>query len=259
MLRAAPTPSSGAGYLLRSGSHLATLGCAFALTACQFPLSSLIPLFHRRFQPHLHQIRSKGPSAIRLATLCSSVRNAECFRNACSDRRLSRPYNVHTSACGLDILLRSDFHPLVFRAVRARIGFVFEVDSAPGGRAWPRLALRTGDPITSINRSHRWSRHHQVFDRPPINVLPPSAPFVLNSPIYAGIGNSSSQGQGMPIFRSEKFTVIQRDSLAPRRRIIPTEKAWILVADQASSQSAALISQKCKANPIPRMRFKRRE
>jgi hypothetical protein len=152
----------GPGYLLRSGSHLATLGCAFALTACQFPLSSLIPLFHRRFQPHLHQIRSKGPSAIRLATLCSSVRNAECCRNTCSDRRLPRPYNLHTSACGLDILLRSDFHPLVFRAVRARIGFVFEVDSAPGGRGWPRLALRTGDPITSINRRMRevgwWQR-----------------------------------------------------------------------------------------------------
>jgi hypothetical protein len=63
----------------------------------------------------------------------------------------------------------------------------------------------------------------------------------------------------MPIFRSEKFTVIQRDSLAARRIIVPTEKAWILVADQASSQSAALISQKRKANPIPRMRFKRRE
>ena len=34
-----------------------TLGCALALTARHFPVSFLIPLFHRRFQPYLQQMQ----------------------------------------------------------------------------------------------------------------------------------------------------------------------------------------------------------
>ena len=55
--RAPSGTPSGASYLLRSGSGHPTLRCAFALTARQFPVSFLIPLFHRRFQPHLQQMQ----------------------------------------------------------------------------------------------------------------------------------------------------------------------------------------------------------
>jgi hypothetical protein len=67
------------------------------------------------------------------------------------------------------------------------------------------------------------SRHPQVFDRFRFSALAPQSPFLSHSPIYPGMGNSSSQGRRMPTFRLEKFTVTQERRLRAKSHILPTE------------------------------------
>jgi hypothetical protein len=53
----------------------------------------------------------------------------------------------------------------------------------------------------------------------------------------------------MPIFRPEKFTVTQRDSLAPSRIFFPTEKAWVLVADPGLKPERSANFAKMQSKP----------
>jgi len=57
----APTPSSGEGYLLRTGSRNPTLRSAAGavLPARHAPLPLLVPLFDRGFEPHLNQMQHR--------------------------------------------------------------------------------------------------------------------------------------------------------------------------------------------------------
>src|SRR5437773_1010904 len=87
----------------------------------------------------------------------------------------------------------------------------------------------SGEPL-SWAKPVNGHTHPQIFDGFRFSALASQPPFILRSPIYAGVESTSiSQGQRMPTSRPGKFTVIQTSGLARHLTFFPTENEPIFL------------------------------